>query len=360
MNEQERIAVANGLRAALGVAVDLATPEGLLWLQKFSEKAQRVLARRNIKIMVLADSTVSDNLNKSTSRLPKRYFVQSLIRVLRLAIEEWGGDPDMIGTLRQWMIWYNATVSAMSSGQPAPEIVLPCRVGARASLSLVHGGADPGEGLGASREADSPPDPWEEYGDAAPDRFRRYLDLEREAGILKVYEPRTIPELLQTRDYARAMIARALPGASEETVRRHVALRMRRFELLYRRPDRPTGWFLLEMAALFDPLVPPEVMQGQYRALLRAMRSRRVTLQVRTSPPRRSAPAGEAMTILRFADEARSDIVYLPASGPTGAVRGSILDQPEDFLEYTVKITHIGRDSRGEDSSRLFIEGLCT
>ncbi|GAA2724147.1 DUF5753 domain-containing protein [Actinocorallia aurantiaca] len=360
MNEQERVAVANGFRAALGVAVDLATPEGLLSLQKFSEKAQRILARRNIKIMVLADSTVSDNLNKSTSRLPKRYFVQSLIRVLRMAIGEWGGDPDMIGTLRQWTIWYNDTVLAMSSGRPAPEIVLPRQVGTRVPLSLVHGGTDVGKGLGGSWRADPPPDPWEEYGDAAPDRFRRYLDLEREARVFKVYEPRTVPELLQTRDYARAVIAHALPDASEETVRRHVALRMRRFELLYRRPDRPVGWFLLEKAALFHPAVSPEVMQDQYRALLRAMSSRRVTLQVRTSLPRRSAPAGEAMTILRFADGGRSDIVYLPADGPTGTARGSILDQPEDFQEYAVKFANIGRDSKGEDSSRTFIEGLRT
>ena len=360
MNEQERVAVANGFRAALGVAVDLATPEVLLWLQKFSEKAQRILARRNIKIMVLADSTVSDNLNKSTGRLPKRYFVQSLIRVLRLAIEDWGGDPDIIGTLRQWTIWYNETVSAMSNGQPAPEIVLPRQVGARVPMSLVHGGADAEDGLGGLRRADSPPDPWEEYGDAAPDRFRRYLDLETEAHVFKIYEPRTIPELLQTRDYARAVIAHALPDASEEVIRRHVALRMRRFELLYRRSDGPAGWFLLEKAALFDPIVPPEVMQGQYQALLSAMSSQRVTLQVRTSSPRRSAPAGEAVTILRFADKGRSDIVYLPAGGPTGTARGSILDQPEDFEEYALKITHISRDSGGENFSRRFIEGLCT
>ena len=49
---------------------------------------------------------------------------------------------------------------------------------------------------------------WHAYGDSVQPHFATYLGLESAASEIRIYEVNLIPDLLQTEDYARAVIAR--------------------------------------------------------------------------------------------------------------------------------------------------------
>ncbi len=99
--------------------------------------------------------------------------------------------------------------------------------------------------------------------DIAPTWFKRWLDAER-ATQLRYYHPTLIPDLLQTENYARAVL-RLEPTRSDAEVEKLVASRLERQEILTR--DQPPLLIaVLEESAL---RVRDAIMAEQYRHLLR-------------------------------------------------------------------------------------------
>jgi hypothetical protein len=69
---------------------------------------------------------------------------------------------------------------------------------------------------------------WHAYSDAIEPRFATYIGLESAASAIRIYEVTLIPGLLQTEDYARAVIAAGSVDRGPEAVERNVAFRMAR------------------------------------------------------------------------------------------------------------------------------------
>src|SRR5260370_36404456 len=69
--------------------------------------------------------------------------------------------------------------------------------------------------------------------------FRNRVEVERKAAEIREYESYQIPGLLQTEDYARAVMSVGRPKQSPEEIERAVALRMTRQEILELRDDLP-------------------------------------------------------------------------------------------------------------------------
>ncbi|GGP79911.1 helix-turn-helix domain-containing protein [Streptosporangium pseudovulgare] len=113
---------------------------------------------------------------------------------------------------------------------------------------------------------------------AAPPWFRPWLDVEATAEAIRTWEPLIIPGLLQTEEYARAMLS-GEPGVSPEQVEEHVTARMERQSIL-RRPKPPMFWVVLDEGVLHRPIGSPAVMAAQLEHLLRAGQSPRITIQV--------------------------------------------------------------------------------
>ena len=59
-----------------------------------------------------------------------------------------------------------------------------------------------------------------------------YVGLEAEAATIRAYEQQVVPGLLQTAEYARAMLRAARPDIGADEVERGVHVRMRRQSLL--------------------------------------------------------------------------------------------------------------------------------
>ncbi|KUJ47061.1 helix-turn-helix domain-containing protein [Micromonospora maris] len=188
--------------------------------------------------------------------------------------------------------------------------------------------------LKLARDANNP-GWWHRYGDVLPSWFQSYLGLEAAAALIRSYEVQFVPGLLQTREYARAVVLLGHGRASPDEIERRVDLRMHRQELL-RRPRPPRLWAVVDEAALRRPIGGPTVMRGQLQALLEATRTPNVRLQVIPFAAGGHAAAGGAFTILRFGDQDLPDIVYIEQL--TSAL---YLDKREDLDFYAVAMERL-------------------
>lgn len=120
------------------------------------------------------------------------------------------------------------------------------------------------------------------YGDTLPGHFRRFIDLEADATEIRSYEGELIPGLLQTEDYARALVRVALFGADQAEVDRRVKIRMDRKAILTRdAPPPPRLWCVLGEAVFARPIGGDAVLRAQIEYLLQAAAEpTTVTLQV--------------------------------------------------------------------------------
>nr|WP_145484673.1 MULTISPECIES: helix-turn-helix transcriptional regulator [Streptomyces] len=198
-------------------------------------------------------------------------------------------------------------------------------------LLRVYGVTDPHaieSFLRSVREADKP-GWWHGYRDVVPDRCAAHLGLEQAAVRIRGYENSCVPGLLQTEDYARALLRATHPGASAETTERRVALRMRRQRLLAG-PEPPRLWVVLDETVLRRTVGGPGTMRAQIDHLAETGRLPHVT--VRLMPfahgPHPAMPAA-AYHLLRFRARELPDTVYV--DGLLGAVH---LDRPEHVEPY--------------------------
>ncbi|MGC4856733.1 helix-turn-helix domain-containing protein [Micromonospora sp. DT4] len=204
-------------------------------------------------------------------------------------------------------------------------------------LLTLYGVSDEGEReamLKLARDANSP-GWWHRYGDVLPSWFQSYLGLEAAAALIRSYEVQFVPGLLQTREYARAVVLLGHGAAGAAEIDRRVSLRMQRQQLL-RRDNPPLLWAVVDEAALRRPIGGPEVMRGQLTALIEATKSPTIRLQVIPFAAGGHAAAGGAFTILRFGDQELPDIVYIEQL--TSAL---YLDKRDDLDNYAVAMERL-------------------
>jgi transcriptional regulator with XRE-family HTH domain len=192
--------------------------------------------------------------------------------------------------------------------------------------------------LALARQAKTP-GWWQRYGDILPSWFQTYLGLEEAASLIRTYEVQFVPGLLQTEDYARAVITHGNPGAPGEEIERRVSLRLKRQQLLSR-SDPPQLWAVVDEAALRRPMGSSAVMAAQIEGLIKASELPNVTLQVLPfHVGAHSAEAG-AFTILRFPEPDLPDVVYTEQL--TGAL---YLDKREDVDAYMATVDRLSVES---------------
>jgi transcriptional regulator with XRE-family HTH domain len=185
-----------------------------------------------------------------------------------------------------------------------------------------------GQLISLAREANSPAW-WQKYSDVVPDWFQIYVGLEEAAELIRVYEVQFVPGLLQTEEYARAVVRQGQPAAAEAEVERRIALRIRRQQVLTRGTG-PRLWAVVDEGALRRPMGGKEVMQGQIERLIAATKEPNVTLQVLPFTFGGHAAEGGTFTVMRFPEADMADIVYIEQL--TGAL---YLDKREDVERYS-------------------------
>ncbi len=181
-----------------------------------------------------------------------------------------------------------------------------------ADLLTLYGVDDPEERerlLALAQDANAP-GWWHRYGDVLPGWFQSYLGLEAAALMIRSYELQFVPGLLQTEDYARAVVQLGHAAGGSEAVERRVRLRMDRQRILSQ-PGGPQLWAVLDEAVLRRPIGGPAVMRAQIEALVAATELPSVRIQVVRFEVGGHAAAGGAFTILRFPQGDLPDVVYV-------------------------------------------------
>jgi transcriptional regulator with XRE-family HTH domain len=152
---------------------------------------------------------------------------------------------------------------------------------------------------------------WQRYHDVLPDWFSLYVSLEGAARVIRQYEPHYVPGMLQTEEYARAVLEAGTVGQSgPESIERHVSLRMARQKLLTRE-NPPHLWVIMDETALLRPVsTRSEVMRDQLDRLLDVMEKDHITLQVAEFAAGPHPGTYAPFVLFRFAEPELPDMVY--------------------------------------------------
>lgn len=173
---------------------------------------------------------------------------------------------------------------------------------------------------------------WQSYSSGVvPSAYATLIGLEAEAATIRSYEPELVPGLLQTPDYARAIIRGSGPLVlTTKEVDRRVEVRLERQEVLVRSdPPPPRVGIVLNEGVLARRVGGPEVMRAQIEHLVRERDRANVTVQILPfSSGEHSAMLGP-FYMLTFLDPADPGAVNL--ENATGA---HLLEKPEEIRLY--------------------------
>jgi transcriptional regulator with XRE-family HTH domain len=123
------------------------------------------------------------------------------------------------------------------------------------------------------------PNWWQLKPTDLPTEWRDLIALENDAVTITNFEPLLIPGLLQTEEYAAALISGANHALSEPEVRALVAARMARKALLSKR-NAPKLHAIIDEIVLRRPIGEPGVMDRQRQHLLTSAQRPNISLQV--------------------------------------------------------------------------------
>lgn len=138
-----------------------------------------------------------------------------------------------------------------------------------------------------------------------------YVGLEDAASLICAWEPQLVPGLLQTEDYARAMIEVSIPDLTASDIERRVKARVARQTLLSR-PNAPEFQAIIGEAVLRQQVGGPDVLREQMQQLL-AIARRRPNVSVRVLPFSAGASIGldGAFTYLEFPESIDPAVSYI-------------------------------------------------
>jgi transcriptional regulator with XRE-family HTH domain len=185
---------------------------------------------------------------------------------------------------------------------------------------------------------------WQSYTDVMSTDYRDYVGLEDEADGIRNYEPLLVPGLLQTEDYARAVVRATWLGAIDDQVERAVVVRMARQR---RRLGSLKFSAIVDEAALRRPTGGADVMHQQLQRLLATP----VEL-FGVIPAKVGAHAGMSgpFSVIHFEGREELDTVYV--DGVAGQI---FLDKPADIDRCNGLYDRLLRECLNEEDTRELI-----
>jgi transcriptional regulator with XRE-family HTH domain len=178
---------------------------------------------------------------------------------------------------------------------------------------------------------------------ATPPWFRSWVEHEQHAAALRIWQLGVLSGLLQTEEYARAILT-VEPGATEDEISARLAARLARQAILTH-DDPLTAWFLVDEAALRRSVGSPQVMAAQLGHLAGVARLPSVTIQVVPSTVHAGLLGGFALT---------ERAAYVET-----AVAGQVFEDTEIIAGLLTRFDTLRNEAfRGSESLAL-IERMC-
>jgi transcriptional regulator with XRE-family HTH domain len=190
------------------------------------------------------------------------------------------------------------------------------------------------------------------YQSELPEQYMTFIGFEGEAESAWNYESLLIPGLLQTEDYARAVIRAGFPAAGRDEIEHRVEVRMARQDVL--RADNPLKlWGIADEAALRRHVGGKPVMQAQLRHLMEVAEFPNVTFQVIPFDAGAHAGMPGSFIVLQFAEESIPDVIYLDS------MAGELfLEAESDVRRYKLVFEHLRAVAVSPDASRKLIASI--
>lgn len=189
------------------------------------------------------------------------------------------------------------------------------------------------------------------YHSDLPEEYTAYISFEAEAAGVRNYESMFIPGLLQTEEYARAVIRGVLPMASRQEIEDRVQARLERQQVLTK--DDPLKlWAIVDEAALRRMVGGAEVMQAQLRHLLDVTAGPHITLQVIPFGAGAHAGMPGAFVVMYFADPMDTDLIHIDS------MAGDLfLESDADISRYNLMFDNLRAVALSPDASVTRIAG---
>jgi hypothetical protein len=161
-----------------------------------------------------------------------------------------------------------------------------------------------------------------------------------------------VPGLLQTPDYARAIIARSGPLALDDVeIERRVELRMERQAVLAEGGNMHGLWVVIDEAALHRLIGGPQIMRKQLLHLNSEARRHRITVQVIPNAVGPHASLAGAFGIFSFSEADAGDVVFVDT------LAGNLfLDREADVRAARIGFDHLRASAlSAADSADLIV-----
>jgi hypothetical protein len=185
---------------------------------------------------------------------------------------------------------------------------------------------------------------WTKYEDLDLDPF---IGLEQDAETITCYSMYYIPGLLQTQDYARAIIKAVAPKMASNVREERIEARLKRQQLL--EDERPPSYhILLDEAALHRHVGGPKVMAEQLDKALEVERRAKAVIQVIPFDAGAYAAADGYFVLLEFEDDSSlSPIVFVEGLNNNQYLqRKADIDRYRETIKYLRELALSPADSR--------------
>lgn len=169
-----------------------------------------------------------------------------------------------------------------------------------------------------------------EWRGVPKEKLHTLATLEEVAKQIRVYDRDRVPGLLQTEDYARAVIRLGMPGASDEEIEKRVQFRLQR-QRHFRESQSAHYLCLLDEVSLIRGFGSKEIMRGQLNHLIQLDGDPRFGLCI-VELSRLNMPIGIGQTMLfDFEGELLPTVLYEERD------EGGLVCQEADEVDHRIK-----------------------
>jgi transcriptional regulator with XRE-family HTH domain len=171
---------------------------------------------------------------------------------------------------------------------------------------------------------------WQDYGDTIPPYYADFIGLETDASYIKTWEATIVPGLLQTPEYARAVMLANPAMISPDKLENLISIRHERQARLEQSTDVRLDAVIWE-AALLTTVGSDEIQHGQLARLLELMNRPNISVQVLPLEAGDKANMSGSFVMFSFGSERSVSTVFVET-----LTSSQYLERDQELRGYTL------------------------
>ena len=171
---------------------------------------------------------------------------------------------------------------------------------------------------------------WQDYGDTIPPYYADFIGLEADASYIKTWEPTTVPGLLQTPEYAGAVMLANPAMVSPDKLGNFIGIRRERQARLEQGTDARFDAVIWEVA-LITTVGSDEIQRGQLSRLLDLMTRPNISVQVLPLEAGDQASMSGSFVMFSFGSERSVSTVFVE-----NLTSSQYLEMDQELRGYTL------------------------